>query len=124
MVFFELRWNYSPLKEEAVLLPDGLFIFMVASRHTAKEFRLSQGISAPDASRSARTGLAAWMWWTKFVATLDTAMDFCLSQENFCSCCKPLGAQIGLAAWMWWTKFVATPDTAMDFCLSQENFCS
>jgi len=27
MVFFELRWNYSPLKEKAVLLPDGLFIF-------------------------------------------------------------------------------------------------
>ena len=26
MVFFELRWNYSPLKEKAVLLPDGLFI--------------------------------------------------------------------------------------------------
>jgi hypothetical protein len=27
MVFSELRWNYSPLKEKAVLLPDGLFIF-------------------------------------------------------------------------------------------------
>ena len=27
MVFFELRWNYSPLKEKAVLLPDGLFIY-------------------------------------------------------------------------------------------------
>jgi hypothetical protein len=26
MVFSELRWNYSPLKEKAVLLPDGLFI--------------------------------------------------------------------------------------------------
>ena len=26
MVFFELRWNYSPLKEKAVLLPDGLFV--------------------------------------------------------------------------------------------------
>jgi hypothetical protein len=30
MVFFELRWNYSPLKEKAVLLPDGLFVFFVA----------------------------------------------------------------------------------------------
>jgi hypothetical protein len=28
MVFFELRWNYSPLKEEAVLLPDGLFVLI------------------------------------------------------------------------------------------------
>jgi len=39
MVFFELRWNYSPLKEEAVLLPDGLFIYFCrearASLHTA-----------------------------------------------------------------------------------------
>src|SRR6185369_16719767 len=39
MVFFELRWNYSPLKEKAVLLPDGLFIFSLsqsfASLHTA-----------------------------------------------------------------------------------------
>jgi hypothetical protein len=26
MVFSELRWNYSPLKEKAVLLPDGNFI--------------------------------------------------------------------------------------------------
>ena len=30
MVFFELRWNYSPLKEKAVLLPDGLFVCFVA----------------------------------------------------------------------------------------------
>lgn len=36
MVFFELRWNYSPLKEKAVLLPDGLFIYVVATRQTAK----------------------------------------------------------------------------------------
>ena len=35
MVFFELRWNYSPLKEKAVLLPDGLFIVLAASRQTA-----------------------------------------------------------------------------------------
>ena len=34
MVFFELRWNYSPLKEKAVLLPDGLFICFVAALHT------------------------------------------------------------------------------------------
>ncbi len=35
MVFLELRWNYSPLKEKAVPLPDGLFVFYVASLHTA-----------------------------------------------------------------------------------------
>src|SRR6185437_492163 len=39
MVFFELRWNYSPLKEKAVLLPDGLFVCFLslrcASLHTA-----------------------------------------------------------------------------------------
>jgi hypothetical protein len=38
MVFSELRWNYSPLKEKAVLLPDGLFVVMVASRQTATNF--------------------------------------------------------------------------------------
>jgi len=32
MVFFELRWNYSPLKEKAVLLPDGLFVLLVRCR--------------------------------------------------------------------------------------------
>jgi hypothetical protein len=54
MVFFELRWNYSPLKEKAVLLPDGLFILLVASRQTAKESCLRENYFAPDASRSAR----------------------------------------------------------------------
>jgi hypothetical protein len=38
MVFSELRWNYSPLKEKAVLLPDGLFVLMVAARQTARNF--------------------------------------------------------------------------------------
>jgi hypothetical protein len=38
MVFFELRWNYSPLKEKAVLLPDGLFIVLAALRQTAPEY--------------------------------------------------------------------------------------
>jgi hypothetical protein len=38
MVFFELRWNYSPLKEKAVLLQDGLFMFFcreLGTIHTA-----------------------------------------------------------------------------------------
>jgi hypothetical protein len=54
MVFFELRWNYSPLKEKAVLLPDGLFVILVASRQTAKDLYRRRTQSAPDASRSAR----------------------------------------------------------------------
>jgi hypothetical protein len=59
MVFFELRWNYSPLKEKAVLLPDGLFVCFLslrcASLHTAiVHFFLIESISAPNASRSAR----------------------------------------------------------------------
>jgi len=37
MVFSELRWNYSPLKETAVQLPDGLFVIYVASLHTATD---------------------------------------------------------------------------------------
>jgi len=39
--------------------------------------------SAPDAGRSAATGLAAWMWSTKFVAALYTVTYFRLHQEVF-----------------------------------------
>jgi hypothetical protein len=60
MVFFELRWNYSPLKEKAVQLPDGLFILLVASRQTAKRVLLRGEIfSAPESRPLAATGLAA-----------------------------------------------------------------
>lgn len=41
MVFFELRWNYSPLKEEAVLLPDGLFIIFCRSAPDRYSFSCS-----------------------------------------------------------------------------------
>jgi hypothetical protein len=48
MVFFELRWNYSPLKEKAVLLPDGLFIYLWSLRdQTATQDSLGQESSAP-----------------------------------------------------------------------------
>jgi hypothetical protein len=64
MVFFELRWNYSPLKEEAVLLPDGLFILLVASRQSAREFchaeesfcSWREPLGAPRASRHESPG--------------------------------------------------------------------
>jgi len=98
MVFSELRWNYSPLKEKAVLLPDGLFILLVASRQTAKEFfqlvsvlllkqqarPLCVWCSTPleivepekkftaRPAASAATGLAAISFSTKFVASLES----------------------------------------------------
>jgi hypothetical protein len=63
MVFFELRWNYSPLKEKAVLLPDGLFVFFCreqGSLHTALHFSRRYVCSAPEAGRlGAQVGLAA-----------------------------------------------------------------
>jgi hypothetical protein len=62
MVFFELRWNYSPLKEKAVLLPDGLFIYLSLRNKPHKSICRRRTVSAPDASRSAATGLAAWMF--------------------------------------------------------------
>jgi len=37
MVFLELRWNYSPLKEKAVQLPDGLFVSSGRFAATARE---------------------------------------------------------------------------------------
>jgi hypothetical protein len=62
MVFFELRWNYSPLKEKAVLLPDGLFIFVLSLRSTPLWiFYPCESTSALDASRSAVTSIAA-LW--------------------------------------------------------------
>jgi hypothetical protein len=55
MVFSELRWNYSPLKEKAVLLPDGLFVILVASRQTALHFfHLRYFVYAPEAAGSPR----------------------------------------------------------------------
>jgi len=55
MVFSELRWNYSPLKEKAVLLPDGLFVLLVASRQTATDFlsMAERNLLLTQAARSA-----------------------------------------------------------------------
>jgi hypothetical protein len=38
MAFFEIRWNYSPLKREGRPLPDGLFILSGRSATTAQEY--------------------------------------------------------------------------------------
>jgi hypothetical protein len=58
MVFFDLRWNYSPLKEKAVQLPDGLFICFCRERsslHTASHSGILK-----DLFGSLGTPLAAW----------------------------------------------------------------
>jgi hypothetical protein len=77
MVFFELRWNYSPLKEKAVLLPDGLFIFSVATLrfapHRYSAFVLVELflLLMQTARRASRPrGMSRW---TEFVATLRFA---------------------------------------------------
>jgi glucan phosphoethanolaminetransferase (alkaline phosphatase superfamily) len=77
MVFFELRWNYSPLKEKAVLLPDGLFICFcryAALRSTPLYIQssLCAFLLLMQAAR-AQVGLAAWVWWTRFVTPLRFA---------------------------------------------------
>jgi hypothetical protein len=71
MVFSELRWNYSPLKEKAVLLPDGLFVIMVASRQTATNFFIdveSNLLLMRAARRASRP--RGFFFLTKFVAQL------------------------------------------------------
>ena len=58
MVFFRLRWNYSPLKEKAVQLPDGLFVCFcreAALRSTPLERAASaESVNAPEATGSPR----------------------------------------------------------------------
>jgi len=74
MVFFELRWNYSPLKEKAVLLPDGLFICFC--RYAPHRFTFQLSLCAflllRRAARRPRASRLGW-WWTKFVALLCSA---------------------------------------------------
>jgi len=77
MVFFELRWNYSPLKEKAVQLPGGLFILLVASRQTATDSLVCSQFPAPDASRSARKSASRPSLFDKFVGSLrSTPLKF------------------------------------------------
>jgi len=96
MVFFELRWNYSPLKEKAVLLPDGLFICFCrsahASLHTAQLFRpgmvLSCSWCAPlGATRASRHWLVD---------------KICLSARSF----APYRSTVSF-----WCGFSRAPDT-------------
>jgi len=89
MVFFELRWNYSPLKEKAVLLPDGLFVCFCREallRSTPLQNIYPFGsLSAPDASRSARGRRRGISFLAKFVASLRTPIGHLSFLESFCS---------------------------------------
>jgi hypothetical protein len=89
MVFFELRWNYSPLKEKAVLLPDGLFICFVAALHTPLQcvclFDLFLLLCEPLGGH----GLTAWGVVDKicrFAVFWSTPIEVLPSHaQNFCS---------------------------------------
>jgi hypothetical protein len=77
MVFFELRWNYSPLKEKAVLLPDGLFI--VSGRFATNRLRffidVKRNLLLMRAARRV-IGLAAFLF-RKIYGFAQTAGAFC-----------------------------------------------
>jgi hypothetical protein len=45
--FLNLRWNYSPLKEKAVQLPDGLSRFSLGASHGRRLSSLSRRDSVP-----------------------------------------------------------------------------
>jgi hypothetical protein len=108
MVFFELRWNYSPLKEKAVLLPDGLFASLCRKASLCSTplyiFARVERIYAPDASRSARgrpRGVNdGGQNLSSSCTSLHTALHF--SRRYVCSAPEAgrLGAQVGLAASM------------------------
>jgi hypothetical protein len=89
MVFFELRWNYSPLKEEAVLLPDGLFIYFCrearASLHTATGSGAHlQNFCSRCEPLGAHLGLATWHV-EHIPAALQTATETCCVGKLFSS---------------------------------------
>jgi hypothetical protein len=93
MVFSELRWNYSPLKEKAVLLPDGLFVSLCREQRLAPHryafFCFIRKILLLMHAARRVVGLAAFF----SVAPLHTAQDLRRTDKRGRSCCS------GLAAW-------------------------
>jgi hypothetical protein len=90
MVFFELRWNYSPLKEKAVLLPDGLFIVLVASFWSLRDKPL-KSLAARKSflllMRAARRPRASQLSVSIESALRDKPLEsLAASERSFCSC--------------------------------------
>jgi hypothetical protein len=69
--FLNLRWNYSPLKEKAVQLPDGLSRYFLLLLQTAQGSSYLNIHSAPEAFGSARKSASPATRLS--VATLHTA---------------------------------------------------
>jgi hypothetical protein len=80
MVFLELRWNYSPLKEKAVQLPDGLFVSSGRFAANRSRIMLIMDCSAPDARCSARKPASPR---SIFVASLHAATVYRSKNESF-----------------------------------------
>jgi hypothetical protein len=104
MVFFELRWNYSPLKEKAVLLPDGLFVILVASRQTATDPSFSCKISAPDCKPLGAWSASRLNLWMKKLCFRDKRYVAFVLAKIVLLLMQAARGFVGLAAWMQSTK--------------------
>jgi hypothetical protein len=98
MVFSELRWNYSPLKEKAVLLPDGLFVCLcryAALRSTPLYILdVAMCVYAPDAGRSAAHGPRGYLFFDKICRFRDKPLQILY----LCGTASALYARL-LGAW-------------------------
>jgi hypothetical protein len=115
MVFSELRWNYSPLKEKAVLLPDGLFVSLCREatlRSTPLRILLfiSRILLLMRAARRASRPRGDLLCdkICRYAALRSTPLRFLRVHSRILLLMRAARRVVGLAAISFATKFVAT----------------
>src|SRR4029077_3354327 len=91
MAFLELRWNYSPLKEKAVQLPDGLFVcFGTLLRQPLKFFLVVTDFCSCCPPLGAPVGFSA-----SILLLCSTPLENCPRPRARTRCCSGLAACLG-----------------------------